>query len=628
MDFYHGLAMCQAGVDISLSGLLSIDGTISSGMVYEDDIKRLYPFPNTMIVLKMSGEEIQKYLEASYDSWICTVSGPGEEVLQTKVMDKADGSQKWNFKNSPANFDSAAGFDYTVDVTKPAGERVSISAMADGSDFKKDANYNVAINSYRASGAGKLLQAAGIDPKNMDDRIVLKDKPFRDILKEYMDANNGEINPARMKCGNWSFVPQPMVAESMKSTLARIFGTPDFAPYYDTKAEIDSDIERTGAVYYMYPTDTDRPTKAPKGYKPFYISHLGRHGARHALGNTIYTDMMDMLEKAHINGWLTQYGEDVYKSYKDFYPQVANREGILTRKGQLQHRQIARRMYRVYPAVFKGETHAEAVSTISHRVIASMYNFLGELDSLDKSFSANTDYGQPYQALLDPKVDKQKAAMPKSVEKKARRFSEDRFDSDAVLRRICNEPDSLGSDKYKVCSSIHEVISDLDNLDIPAPEILYTIFTPEERYRIWEVYNFNGYLRYGRSPDVNNLRVEAMQPLLNEIISSAESDWEQGTDLRLRFAHDITLLPLATLMDLNGMGVSTTDPYELENYWRTYDIPMACNLQLVFFKKSKGDDILVQVLFNEKEATLPLEMAADGCFYRWKDIKARYKTEN
>lgn len=72
--------------------------------------------------------------------------------------------------------------------------------------------------------------------------------------------------------------------------------------------------------------------------------------------------------------------------------------------------------------------------------------------------------------------------------------------------------------------------------------------------------------------------------------------------------------------------MSISDPYEVENYWRTYDIPMACNLQLVFFRKGKGDDILVQILLNGREATLPLEMAAPGSFYRWNDIKKLYAT--
>lgn len=625
MDFYHGLSLSQPGVDISLSGLLSIDGTISSGNIYEQDINRLYPFPNTIVILRMTGEEIRQYLEASYAAWINTIAGAEDELLQTKSLAKADGSTKLNFKNSPANFDSGAGINYTVDATKEAGSRVSIASMADGSPFRQKATYNVAINNYRASGAGKLLQAAGIDPKNMEDRIIAKDKPFRDILREYLSANDGVIDPARMKCGSWSFIPQQMATYSAKRTLSKIFGTPE-NPYYDTKSEIEADTERCGGVYYMYPENQPKPTKAPRGYKAYYISHLGRHGARYALGNTIYTDIMNVLARADSNGLLTAGGKVFKASYDKFYPTVAQREGILTRKGQAQQRYIAEQMLRNYPEVFKGNTSAVAVSTHSHRVIASMYNFLAQLDSLDKSFVFSTDYGAPYQGVLSPSAEKEAAAWPKSVEKKVNRFCDDRLDSDAILRRFFTEPDSLGGDKYKLCLSLNTLVSDFDNLDTPVPSELQNLLSARERYRIWEVYNYYGYLRYGLAPDVKNIRAEAMRPLLKEILDYADTDAKEGIALRLRFAHDTSLLPLLSLMDVNGMGVQISDPYEVENYWRTYDIPMACNLQLVFFRKGKGDDILVQILLNGHEATLPLEMAAPGSFYRWNDIKKLYAT--
>ena len=40
------------------------------------------------------------------------------------------------FKNQPYNFDSAAGIDYTVDVSKPEGKRVSIKSFSDGRPFE------------------------------------------------------------------------------------------------------------------------------------------------------------------------------------------------------------------------------------------------------------------------------------------------------------------------------------------------------------------------------------------------------------------------------------------------------------------------------------------------------------
>ena len=77
-------------------------------------------------------------------------------------------------------------------------------------------------------------------------------------------------------------------------------------------------------------------------------------------------------------------------------------------------------------------------------------------------------------------------------------------------------------------------------------------------------------------------------------------------------------------MDVNGMGYRGADPLEVEDHWRTFDVPMAANLQLVFFRSRRNPEILVQVLLNGREATRPLPMAAPGSFYRWQDIKAAY----
>ena len=126
----------------------------------------------------------------------------------------------------------------------------------------------------------------------------------------------------------------------------------------------------------------------------------------------------------------------------------------------------------------------------------------------------------------------------------------------------------------------------------------------------------------GLSPDTQNLRAKAMKALYEDFVTKAESDWKNGVQLRLRFAHDSTLMPFMSLLGINGMNERVENPYELENYWRNYDVPMACNLQLIFFKSKKNPDILFQILLNGKETTLPLQMAAPGSFYRWEDFKA------
>ena len=418
-----------------------------------------------------------------------------------------------------------------------------------------------------------------------------------------------------------------MTKKRISLLLALLLALP-LAAQHNTRAEIMADIEKAGGVYYMYPMDQPAPTAAPKGYKPFYISHLGRHGARFALGGSVYEDQLAVWSSAHEKGLLTPEGEAVWAAYSQLYPSIARREGYLTQKGQEQHRWIARQMMRRYPAVFKGKTLARAVSTYSHRVIVSMYSFLDELDDLDKSFTVTSDYGYPYQAYLLPEVIDQSIPWPDSVNRKYAGFKEKNLDSKAVLSRWFTTTEGLIRNPWSFCADLHTVVCDLDNLDTPVPEILTQLFTPEERYGLWRVQNYSEYLRLGLSTEVENVRPESMHALLDDIIEKADEAISTGSvQLDLRFSHDSALMPLLSLMGLNSFGARTGDPETLEDSWRSFDIPMACNLQLVFFRSRKSPEILVQVLLSGREAILPLEMAAPGSFYRWSDFRARYASE-
>ena len=75
-----------------------------------------------------------------------------------------------------------------------------------------------------------------------------------------------------------------------------------------TREEIFNDIATTGGVYYAYPGPSGVQTKAPKGYEPFYISHYGRHGSRWLIADEDYVRVMEVFEKAHAAGALTDLG--------------------------------------------------------------------------------------------------------------------------------------------------------------------------------------------------------------------------------------------------------------------------------------------------------------------------------
>ena len=49
------------------------------------------------------------------------------------------------------------------------------------------------------------------------------------------------------------------------------------------REKIKDDPSYALGVYRLYPTEFKEQTPVPKGYKPFYISHYGRHGSRYVL---------------------------------------------------------------------------------------------------------------------------------------------------------------------------------------------------------------------------------------------------------------------------------------------------------------------------------------------------------
>ena len=110
-------------------------------------------------------------------------------------------------QNYSFNFDSASGIIYTVDVTKPQGEKITITSMADGSPFRMDKIYKVALNSYRGNGGGELLtKGSGIPQEDLKDRIIFStDKDLRFYLMNYIEKK-GTMNPKALN--QWKFVPE------------------------------------------------------------------------------------------------------------------------------------------------------------------------------------------------------------------------------------------------------------------------------------------------------------------------------------------------------------------------------------------------------------------------------------
>ena len=227
MNLLHTVCLGCAPAEISFAAPLTYNGHIRSGILVFNDLFTIYPFENQLFVIKMTGEEIRRYLEASYDRWIYTVGSAEETLLKIAERDDPRTQQQgWSFVSRSYNFDSAAGICYTVDVTKPLGERVRIRSMADGTPFEAERVYHVAMTSYRASGGGDLLKEAGIAADQLAGRTVERYPEIRNLLYDYL-MKNGSIDPEVIGnpsvIGTWSFVPAALAQRALDRDMKRLF---------------------------------------------------------------------------------------------------------------------------------------------------------------------------------------------------------------------------------------------------------------------------------------------------------------------------------------------------------------------------------------------------------------------
>ena len=228
VNLIHTLSLGCTPARISFAAPLTFNGFIEAGTLVYNDLFTIYPFENQLFVVKMSGKEIKDYLEYSYDQWINSIDSADDRLL--KIVDRPDprtGQKHWSFVNRPYNFDSAGGLVYEVDVTRLAGERVTIFSLADGTSFDEAAEYDVAMTSYRASGGGGIMRkGAGIDTDKISDRVVEYYPEIRDILYDYL-LKNGEIDSEKIGdpkvIGEWKFVPESLVSKAMDRDMLLLF---------------------------------------------------------------------------------------------------------------------------------------------------------------------------------------------------------------------------------------------------------------------------------------------------------------------------------------------------------------------------------------------------------------------
>ena len=394
--------------------------------------------------------------------------------------------------------------------------------------------------------------------------------------------------------------------------------------------DLKRDIRYSASNQMAYPTPTQALTPAPEGYKPFYISHYGRHGSRYLINPKDYSYPHEVLKSADSAGVLTPLGKDVLKRYEIIIQEADNRYGELTPLGAEQHRQIARRMYERFPEVFEGNVWVDAKSTVVIRCILSMTNELTELTRLNPKLRIRHDasmHDMYYMNFNDKELLKKK--WNKESNDVYEKYFKEMVNYDYAFCQLFTDTSFVWrkADARKFYEKLFHTANNLQNLEARKKVTLYDLFTDEDIYNNWRVANMWWYLGYGFSQLNGGKQPYVQRNLLRKIIEEADSCIVlQNPGATLRFGHETMVMPLTVLMGLNGYDLVTDDYAHLDQKgWVNYRIfPMGANIQLVFYRRYTGDkEVLVKVLLNENEATLPIK-SDTAPYYKWSEVRDDY----
>ena len=399
--------------------------------------------------------------------------------------------------------------------------------------------------------------------------------------------------------------------------------------------------QQMGGVYYAYPAPKKPVSvKAPEGYIPFYISHYGRHGSRWLPSDSRYIWVNQHFDEESnltplgkkVKGWLTQVWEN-----------AKGNGGKLTKLGEKQHRGIADRMAHNFPQIFAKGNHVQARSSVVDRCAKSMLAFTDELRQLQPSLDMDvkTDSADmAWIAYTSPEV--------KALENRTHivaKVSPDRF-----LHQLFKDitkvdgPMKLMSEIHTIASSIQDVGLNFKSYPRQIEKGLYGLFTDEEFKAFYDANNLRMTICNGEYP--TNERIPARSAISLWENVEAEADKALASDrpsATLRFGHDTSLYRLYSLMNMffaRPDACCDTDAkmasYKKESDAMDVVVPMAANLQLVFYKKKQWDraypesNVLVRILCNERnvgELNLNAYIYNDdiedmaGNYYTWASLK-------
>ena len=395
----------------------------------------------------------------------------------------------------------------------------------------------------------------------------------------------------------------------------------------DYASLIRENPDRAAGVHHSYEYRPGAETAVPRGYKPFYVSHYGRHGSRRATGSSARR-AFEYMDSARVAGILTPKGEELYTAVAAIHEDHVDMAGELTARGGREHRAIAQRLHDRVRPVWHDKTRRQVFVQSSNipRCLLSMAHFTASLDDNAPELVFDFVTGDRYLDLL----------------------AHDYYDADEIseasndlmgemaLERV--DPGRLMkavfiADSARVAAVIPSPLDFVYRIfsyggirqctETPDADIFGRFFTVDELIAWYPCYNACIYTAMGNSAEFGDHVLWAARGLARDIIDRADAALKDGsaTAADLRFGHDSGILPLAGLMDLVGPGDRLHNADAADSWQSFFEIPMGSNLQMVFYRK-RGAEPLVKIWYNERETQVRGLVPVSGNCYRWSDLRA------
>ncbi len=366
-----------------------------------------------------------------------------------------------------------------------------------------------------------------------------------------------------------------------------------------------SDNQILSSFYQVLPTNYDgsmmpydfsacTPAEVPDSLTPFFISYVGRHGARFLSSEKKVTKLEEAISKARAEGTLSPLGEEFERLIKLVKKHTDGRWGALDSVGAYEQQQLATQMAEMWPMVTK-EGNIHATATYVPRVVMSMYEFCHSLSSRQPQLDIYTAEGHKFDSLL--RYFTTDTAYVSYLKEKPWQKEYDGFvDSHISCRPALALFGSAFDEKEsrKLTLDIYSVIQSLRAAGLPAPDTRW--MTIDEYKACWEAANLEHYFARTDNP-LSSIPVEGAAPLLTQLLSdlTVAADFRVANDDHshnsaiLYFGHAETLMPLLSLCDVEGCNAPTAKIDKVAEVWKDYDVvPLGANFEITLFQSPSG----------------------------------------